>query len=325
MLTAKSKLSSISRSLSRYLAIAVITLSATNVSSAYASSPSATKKIEVTDSRGVHQLDQHPQRIVALNWDITEQLLELGVTPIAMPDMAGYTEWVVKPALPDDIEDIGTRVEPNYEKIASLKPDLIMIASPQLDLLPQLERIAPVMFYQTYSGDHNNAEAAIENFRHIAKLVDKEAEADARLAHMEQRFSELKQQLETAYNGKLPKVATLRFASTTSVYLYGENAMSRFALAKLGIDAAMPQPSNQWGVSQKRITDLQQVGSGTVLYFLPFAQEEQLKKSVMWQAMPFVRQHRVNSVNATWSYGGAMSILYIAEALTASLLEIAPE
>lgn len=306
-----------------FAAITFVAMAFFSTSSAFATS--VTTPIEVTDSRGTHQLKQHPQRIVALNWDIAEQLVELGVTPIAMPDIAGYNEWVVKPTLPDMIEDIGTRVEPNYEKIASLKPDAIIIASPQVDLLPQLERIAPVMFYQTYSSEHNNAEAAITNFRHMAKLVNKEALAEERLTHMELRFTELKQQLHTAYNGKLPKVATLRFASTTSVYLYGENAISRFALEKLGIESAMPQPSSQWGVSQKRITDLQQVGNGTVLYFLPFAQEAQLKKSVMWQAMPFVRQHRVNSVEATWSYGGAMSILYMAEALTNSLLEIAPK
>ncbi|MGF1733932.1 ABC transporter substrate-binding protein [Photobacterium satsumensis] len=321
MLTNPSK-SILSSGFRRFFTIALLAASALNTSGALASD---SEKVEATDNRGVHEFKQHPQRVVALNWDIAEQLVELGIAPIAMPDIAGYNEWVVKPALPDTIEDIGTRVEPNYEKIASLNPDVIIIASPQLDLLPQLERIAPVMYYQTYSSEHSNAQSAIDNFRLIAQLVGKQEVAEARLVHMEKRFFELKQQLESAYKGELPKVATLRFASTTSVYLYGENAISRYALDKLGIEAAMPQPSNQWGVTQKRITDLQQVGNGTVLYFQPFAQEEQLKKSVMWQAMPFVRQQRVNSVEATWSYGGAMSILYMAEALTASLLEIAPK
>lgn len=62
-----------------------------------------------------------------------------------------------------------------------------------------------------------------------------------------------------------------------------------------------------------------------MLYFLPFAQQAQLEKSMLWQAMPFVRQARVNSVESVWNYGGAMSLQYIAEALTRSLLEVAPK
>ncbi|WP_067583155.1 hypothetical protein [Endozoicomonas ascidiicola] len=55
---------------------------------------------------------------------MTEQLLELGVTPIAMSDKTGYTDWVGQPALPDSVEDLGTRAEPNLEKMANLKPAL---------------------------------------------------------------------------------------------------------------------------------------------------------------------------------------------------------
>ncbi|WP_204375135.1 ABC transporter substrate-binding protein [Photobacterium swingsii] len=284
----------------------------------------ADNKITVTDSRGTHQIAAHPSRIVALNWDITEQLIELGVTPIAMPDKAGYEQWVVKPQLPTSIEDIGTRVEPNYEKIARLKPDMIIVASPQRDLIPQLERIAPVMFYQTYSASHSNAQAAIDNYRLLAQLVNKTDYAEQQLQRMENRLSELKAALNHAYNNQVPKVTTLRFASKTAAFVYGDNSISQFALSKLGIEPAMPLASTQWGVTQKRISDLHTIGSGTVLYFLPLEQEAQLKQSVMWQAMPFIRQHRVNSVAATWSYGGALSILYMAEALTESLIEIAP-
>ena len=60
------------------------------------------------------------------------------------------------------------------------------------------------------------------------------------------------------------------------------------------------------------------------MYFEPFAQQSQLAQSVMWNAMPFVRNGRVNAVASAWNYGGAVSIEYMAEALTTSLLAIAP-
>ncbi|MEI8633762.1 hypothetical protein P4S72_20110 [Vibrio sp. PP-XX7] len=56
----------------------------------------------VEDSRGKHSLPNIPVRVAALNWDIAEQVLELGVTPVAMPDIAGYRTWVVKPAVPKE-------------------------------------------------------------------------------------------------------------------------------------------------------------------------------------------------------------------------------
>ncbi len=41
--------------------------------------------ITVTDEYGEHSFEQAPQRVVALNWDILEQVLALNVEPIAAP------------------------------------------------------------------------------------------------------------------------------------------------------------------------------------------------------------------------------------------------
>ena len=137
-------------------------------------SHTASAQFVVQDSRGEQVLDSIPQRVVALNWDLAEQLIELGVTPVAITDTAGYREWVVQPALSSDIEDVGTRAEPNFEKIAAVKPDVILVASPQADLIPQLEKIAPVLYFQTYSADHDNSLMAINNFEAIALVLGKE-------------------------------------------------------------------------------------------------------------------------------------------------------
>lgn len=104
--------------------------------------------IVVQDSQGQHTFEHVPSRVAALNWDIAEQVLALGVTPIAMPDIGEYRQWVMKPEVPDSVMDIGSRVEPNLQRLASLKPDVIIIASPQLDLMPRLQQIAPVLFFK---------------------------------------------------------------------------------------------------------------------------------------------------------------------------------
>lgn len=281
-------------------------------------------EITVTDSQGSKTLPHYAQRVVVLNWDLAEQVLELGVIPVGMPDIAGYREWVVQPVVPNEVQDIGTRVEPNYEKIASLKPDVIIIASPQADLQSQLANIAPVLFYQTFSASHDNAQAALDNFRYLAGVVNKQDVAEQKLVEMKSKIQALKSRLLLAYGGYLPAVTTMRFASTTSVFLYGGNSMAEYALKQLGIKPALDLPATQWGIVQKRISDLHTITDGTVLYFEPFDQEVALSRSRLWTSMPFVRANRVNSVAPSWSYGGAMSIKYTAEAITESLLALAP-
>lgn len=288
-------------------------------------SHTASAQFVVQDSRGEQVLDSIPQRVVALNWDLAEQVIELGVTPVAITDTAGYSEWVVQPALLSDIEDVGTRAEPNFEKIAAVKPDVILVASPQADLIPQLEKIAPVLYFQTYSADHDNSLMAINNFEAIALVLGKEKVAQEKLIEMDTKIAELKQQLADAYGNALPAVSVFRFATMTSVFMYGDNSTAQYALNQLGFTTALPQKSNQWGVTQLRLTDLRHIDDGIALYIEPFNEESKLNKSVIWNAMPFVRAHRVNSVESVWSYGGAMSIKYTAQALAKSLLEVAPK
>ena len=280
---------------------------------------------QVEDSEGVKTIKAQPVRVAALNWDIAEQVIELGVTPVAVPDIAGYSDWVVQPAIPDGVADIGTRTEPNFSALKKLNPDVILIASPQKDLQERFSEIAPVLYYQTYSEQHSNAAAAIENFKKIAQLLGKEEQANNKLAAMDARIAVLKAELAKAYPDDKPKVTSFRFASTTSVYIYGNNSIPQYALEQLGFENAMDLPASQWGISQKRMTELKKVKSGIALYFEPFPYQDKLNQSPIWKSMPFVRNGQFSPVEASWSYGGAMSILYNAEAMAQSLLALAEQ
>ncbi len=281
--------------------------------------------ITIQDSRGEQVFSESPQRVVVLNWDLLEQVIELGVTPVGAPNLPSYSEWVVQPAVPEGVEDIGTRAEPNFDKISALNPDVIIVASPQKDLIPALERIAPVVYLSNFEQRDQAAEVAIEQFKTLATLFEKQEFAEQKLQAMEARFQQLIGKLQAAFGEQLPQVVTLRFSSTTAVYLYGENSGTQYVQNQLGLIAALPQPAAQWGIIQKRLNELQNVKDGYVLYILPFPHEDKLNKSMLWKAMPFVRKGHVNSVRSVWSYGGAMSLLYTAEAITDALLEVAPK
>lgn len=283
----------------------------------------ASAQIVIQDSMGEHRFSQPPQRVVTLNWALAEQLIELEAPLIAIADTVGYQQWVAKPALPANVEDLGARAEPNLEKMARLKPDLIIVANLSLAQVNRLEAIAPVLNFNAFSLDHDNPLQAINNFRVLAKLFAKQELAEQKLAAMQQLFKQLKKQLNQAFIGEVPKVSSVRFANTSSVYIYGDNSMSQYALTQLGITPAIHIEKTQWGLAQKRVLQLSKIQDGALLYFEPFTQWQQLQESRLWQAMPVVRNNRVGAVAATWSYGGAMSLKYLAQAMASALFTIA--
>ncbi|PWI32480.1 iron-hydroxamate ABC transporter substrate-binding protein [Vibrio albus] len=281
--------------------------------------------VQVTDSRGKHTLTAKPVRPVVLSWDTLEQVIELGITPVGAPDLESYSEWVVQPAIPRTTKSVGTRSEPNLEKIASLNPDIIITSQIHREILPRLEQIAPVLIYSNFSAGHQHANVAIEQFSELAKVFGKEEYAQQKLTRMSNTFQALRKKITSAFPTQTPEVVAMRFADTTSAFLYTENSTVQYVLEQLGLKTAIPQPTAKWGIIQKPLSELQYVTDGYVLYLLPFAEEKTLQKSILWRAMPFVRSGHVNSVRSVWSYGGAMSLMYTAEAITESLLKLGPQ
>uniref|UniRef100_UPI00358FE3CE iron-siderophore ABC transporter substrate-binding protein n=1 Tax=Vibrio parahaemolyticus TaxID=670 RepID=UPI00358FE3CE len=284
----------------------------------------ANADITVHDAYGAVTFEQVPQRVVVLNWDILEQVLALDIEPIAAPNLPGYRQWVVNPYAPESIEDIGTRAEPNLEKIASLKPDVILAASPQQDLIPLLRQIAPVVYLPNFSQNEAAAQTAIKHFRTLGALFDKQELAEQKLAKLNDSFKQLRDKIRQHYSAPLD-VLVMRFSTPNSVLLSTENSTTDYVVEQLGLTNPIKVSARTWGIKQDRINRLQNLEQSYVLYVQPFPQESKLNSSPLWQAMPFVKKQRVNSVRAVWAYGGAMSLQYMAEAITDSLIELAPK
>jgi len=109
----------------------------------------------ITDASGAQiVVPVAPQRVVALTEHDLDSALALGITPVGSVNGRGQTGL---PAYLGDqiaaIESVGSLAEPSLEKLAALKPDLILAGNliPQIEaLLPDLRQIAPVV--KTYSA-----------------------------------------------------------------------------------------------------------------------------------------------------------------------------
>ena len=262
------------------------------------------------------------KRIVALSWEAAENLLELGITPLAVADADDYRRWVAQPLLPAGALSAGSRLEPNLELLASLKPDLIL-SSPVLGALrPRLQAIAPVLTIDAFRQNEDHAQVAEAIFLQLGRVLGRQPQADARLHQLAQGFAQLRQQLQAHGARRLPRVQVIRFANASSVYVYGSNAMPVLALRRLGLNTTGTPAASVWGISQQRVVDLAAWRDEVVLYQQPFAEAGRLFVSPLWQGMPFVRQQRLAAVAPAWSYGGVGSLYYLAQRMTAALLQL---
>ncbi|MDF1598653.1 iron-siderophore ABC transporter substrate-binding protein [Mesorhizobium sp. YIM 152430] len=284
----------------------------------------AAAQTTITDSRGTQTFAEIPQRVVALSWAVVEQLVELDVPLLAVADPEGYALWVVQPALDPGVENVGRRDEPNVERIAELRPDVIVISDDQAELAPVLERIAPVVHFTLFSLDHDNAEATRTSYLELARLFDREALARERLAGLDAQLADLRGRVESHFGADLPKVTAISLMDQARVRVHGGNSTSEAALLALGLKPAFPQPATTWGFVQKRVEQLGTIKDGIILNIEPFRAADQLFPSPLWRAMPFVRERRFASVKPSWTFGGAFSIGYLAEAFTEALLTVEP-
>lgn len=269
--------------------------------------------------------DAPPDRIAVLSWALAELVLELDIRPVGVADVAGYRQWVAQPPLPDGIADLGLRQEPNVERLAELAPDLILASDRQADLLPMLERIAPVRMIEGFDVAQDNARASRDAYLDLARLTGRESLAKARLARLDARIAAAGARVRDHFGGKVPAILPIRLQTPETLRLHGANSMALAALEGMGLRHAAPGEPTDWGFVQKRIEDLAGFEQAIVLQIGPFAEAGRLGAKPIWQFMPFIRAGRYAETRTVWTFGGVFSLGYLAEAFADALLTLDPD
>ncbi|GAA3728738.1 ABC transporter substrate-binding protein [Salinactinospora qingdaonensis] len=112
-------------------------------------SPSGASELRTFEAdNGAVEVPTDPQRVVALSYAV-QPAIELGASVVGVDTQQNWGERIHPDdvATVDSVEQVGSTSEPNYEAIAGLEPDLIVVGWPKrgLDTLPvaDLEAIAP--------------------------------------------------------------------------------------------------------------------------------------------------------------------------------------
>jgi len=114
------------------------------------SSSSGAFPVTVSTSFGDVTVDEEPTRVVALGWSDAETALALGVQPVGASDWLGFGGEGVGPWAEgryDEAPEIIETLDPSFEAIAALQPDLILDTRSSADQAryDSLSAIAPTI------------------------------------------------------------------------------------------------------------------------------------------------------------------------------------
>jgi iron complex transport system substrate-binding protein len=126
-----------------------------------------------------------PARIVSLVPAVTEMLFAIGAGPrvMAVSSFDHYPQEVER------LERVGGLLDPDVERIISLRPDLVIAATAQEDLIGQLKRAGIPTFVYSIGG----LEQVMRTLRGVGKAVGMEREANREASRLESALDEVRQ------------------------------------------------------------------------------------------------------------------------------------
>lgn len=179
---------------------AVITAALVLAGCASGSSPKATSTstadgafpVSISTGLGTTTVPSQPKRVVALGWGDAETALELGVQPVGASDWLAFGGDGVGPWLTGAYEKspkIIQTLEPSYEDILKLKPDLILDvkSSGDKDRYAKLSAIAPTLAIP--KGGANYLASTKQQTTMIAKALGKESEGEKLLSGLDSAYA----------------------------------------------------------------------------------------------------------------------------------------
>lgn len=178
---------------------------------------------------GETEIEKNPEKVIVFDFGTLDSLDKLGI------DVEGVAQDVVPSYLDkyesDDYENIGSLKEPDFEKIAEIDPDLILISGRQSDLYDELSDLAPTIFLGVDTTRY--MDSFKENAEIIGEIFDKEEEVEQELATIEDSIDEVTDKAD-----EVDKNALIILANEDKISAYGPE--SRFGLIHdvFGVPAA---------------------------------------------------------------------------------------
>ena len=186
----------------------------------------ATYTIEIVHALDTVSVPIQPKKVVVFDIGAMETLNELGVKPVGVP--AEFIPEHLK-FLKDDksITDVGSMMEPNFEKIYAAQPDLIVISARSEKFYKQFSEIAPTIYTQV---DNKDYVASFEkNNLMLGKIFGQEK--------VQKRINDLKAAINSSKDeiSKSDKKALVILYNKGKFSAYGKNSRFGFIHDVMGV------------------------------------------------------------------------------------------
>jgi len=252
-----------------------------------------------------------PERIIVLTNEATDMALALGITPVgAVRSWSGepYYDYIA-----DDMADVpvvGDEMQPSLERIAALKPDLIIGSQVrQEQIYGQLSAIAPTIFSDTIG------ETWQENLRLYGQALNREANAEKLLAAWDARVADLQEK----FGDRDIQVSLVRFLPNAA-RIYLRDSFPGQILEEVGLHR--PPSQDQPGFAQE--VSLEQIPqmNGDVLFYFTYTGEgdNQAPETIttpwtshpLWMQLDVVQSGKVYPVSdVVWTMAGGVQAAHL--------------
>ncbi|MFA1821873.1 siderophore ABC transporter substrate-binding protein [Virgibacillus oceani] len=146
--------------------------------------------ITITHELGETDVEKNPQKVVVFDFGMLDTLdaLELDVVAgIPKGNIPAYLEKYES----EEYENVGSLKEPDFEKIAEIDPDLIIISGRQAELYDQFMELSPTIHLGVDTTRY--MDSFRENLNAIGDIFDMQDEVDQELAAIEDSITEMQE------------------------------------------------------------------------------------------------------------------------------------
>ena len=125
-----------------------------------------------------------PARIISVVPAVTEMLFAIG----AGREVVGVSTFDHYPLEVESLPKVGALVDPDFERILSLKPDLVIVYGSQADLLARLGRVGIPIFNYSHAGLAD----ITETIERLGERIGRVAEARREVARIQAELDEVR-------------------------------------------------------------------------------------------------------------------------------------
>jgi len=285
-------------------------------------SSSAAFPVTVSTEFGDVTVDEKPVRVVALGWGDAETALALGVQPVGASDWLGFGGEGVGPwaeGLYDTAPEIIETLEPSYEAIAALKPDLILDtkSSGDQERYDKLSSIATTVGVP--EGKTSYLTTMEEQMNLVSSALGLKSEGDDLLAEVDATYEDAAA-AHPEWKG-LTATAATKTSEGWGAYVEGSERVAfleRLGFVQSPKIAALPTSSGGFTVDVSS-EQLDLLDADLIVAFPIFIPTTEITDDPLWAAVPAVAAgHSVvidGDISSAYSLGTTLAAKYSIENL----------